>query len=491
MRSFVLLTTLLAISSCSDDESPGPGTSPEGGAGGSSGASGGTSGGGSGGKSGGSASGGATPSGGAGGSAATGGKSSTGGRTTDAGGAPPSSRCEPLPVSGRTVDVSPADNLLRFVQSASTGDTLLLADGTYRLGGSILQLREPGVSLRGKSGNRDAVVLDGERSAASGEVVSITASDVTVADLTIANAYTHAIHVQTSDGADVLRTVIYNVRITNALEQAIKINLDASESHFPDGGLVACSHLELTGQGRSAVRNNCYTGGVDAHGARDWVIRDNVIEGFWCPEGLSEHAVHFWTGSRDTTVERNRIQNCARGVGFGLGENTSSSTDTWRTYQDAPCGNATPVGHYGGVVRNNFIGANDSGLFASAAGFDSGVALEQACGATVVHNTVFGTTPPSSSAVEWRFANTTATVTNNLSNAQFRNRGGGASATAAGNVESATAAYFADAANGDFHLSAAATGATDKGAAVPGGVCDEDIDGEGRETPRDVGADER
>jgi hypothetical protein len=253
---------------------------------------------------------------------------------------------------------------------------------------------------------------------------------------------------------------------------------------------VACSHLELNAAGRSAVRNDCYTGGVDGHGARGWVVRDNVIEGFWCPQGLSEHGVHFWTGSRDTVVERNRIWNSARGVGFGLGETTGSSTDTWRTYVDAPCGSAAPVGHFGGTVRNNFIAASDAGLFASQFGFDSGVALEQACGATVVHNTIYGTTPPLSSAVEWRFANTTATVTNNLANAPFKNRGAGASGTSTGNLDGAASSLFVGPQGGDFHLLASAGAAIGKGAAVASGVCDDDIDGEPRAGARDVGADE-
>jgi hypothetical protein len=126
----------------------------------------------------------------------------------------------------------------------------------------------------------------------------------------------------------------------------------------------------------------------------------------------------------------------------------------------------------------------------AAAGFDSGVSLEQACDAAVVHNTIFGATAPLSSAVEWRFASTSAAVTNNLSNGRFRDRGGGATATAAGNVETATAAFFVDATSGYLHLSSGATAAIGNGAAVAAGVCDEDIDGEERTALRDVGADQ-
>ncbi len=401
----------------------------------------------------------------------------------------PSVACAPLPLTGRMVEIMDAAALLSAVRDATAGTTLLLADGTYAIGGQILQLRADNVTLRGKSGRRDAVILDGQWNATSGEIVSVTGNHVTIADLTISRAYTHAIHVQPTDTSDVVGTTIFNVHVIDALEQAIKINLNGARTHFPDDGIVACSHLQLTATGRPQVRNNCYTGGIDGHGARGWRIRDNLIEGFYCAQGLSEHGVHFWTGSRDTLVERNRIFNSARGVGFGLGGTTASSTDPWRTYADEPCQSARPVGHYGGIVRNNFIFANDAAIFASASGFDSGIAFEQACGANALHNTVYGTTAPVSSAVEWRFANTSVTVTNNLANAAFKNRGEGAQGSATGNVATASPAAFVDAPSGDLHLRAPATGVRGSGAAIAVGLCDDDIDGDARGS-RDVGADQ-
>ena len=127
---------------------------------------------------------------------------------------------------------------------------------------------------------------------------------MTIADLTIREAATHPIHVVSTDGADTINTLIYNVHIVDPREQAIKINPNQG-GYFVDDGEIACSHIELTDTGRSNVQPNpggCYTGGVDAHQAWGWIIRDNVIEGFWCNTGLSEHAVHCWRGCRDTVV---------------------------------------------------------------------------------------------------------------------------------------------------------------------------------------------
>ncbi len=266
--------------------------------------------------------------------------------------------CPPLaPPTGPTVTVASVAELQSAVNSASAGETILVADGIYPLDGAYLRIDTPNVTLRSASGDREAVVLDGNY--ATTEIIQVVASNVTIADLTLREAYNHPIHVMSSASSDTLDTLIYNVHIIDPAEQAIKINPVAG-GYYTDDGVIACSHIELTADGRDEIRNNCYTGGVDAHQSRGWVIRDNLIEGFWCPSGLSEHGIHLWTGSRDTVVERNLLRDNARGIGFGL-----VTSGSGRTYPDDPCPSAEGgyVDHYGGVIRNNFVSAQDSGLF--------------------------------------------------------------------------------------------------------------------------------
>jgi hypothetical protein len=401
--------------------------------------------------------------------------------------------CPPLPApTGNTVTVSTEAELRNAVNTSPSGTTILLTDGTYNLGqnGYYLWLDTPNVTLRSASGNREAVILDDNYSRT--EIVSIAASNVTVADLTIKRAGTHPIHVVSSAGSDTVDTLIYNVHIIDPREQAIKINPGAS-GYYPDNGEVACSHLELTDEGRPYVNptsGGCYTGGVDAHQAQGWVIRDNLIEGFWCPNGLSEHGVHMWRGCRDTLVERNVFLNSARGVGFGM-----MTSGEARTYDDDPCPGVTGyVGHYGGIIRNNFIFANRSELFSSAAGFDSGIAIWQSCNADVLHNTVVSLEPPTTAnqgSIEWRFSNTSADIINNLVSHNLVERDG-ASASLLGNLEDAPLSLFVDGNNGDLHLTGSATAAIDQGVSVAAGLCDDDIDGDTRPigSARDIGADE-
>ncbi|MBN1875308.1 MAG: DUF11 domain-containing protein [Anaerolineae bacterium] len=402
--------------------------------------------------------------------------------------APTADFCPALPApTGTIVNVATVAELENAVNNATSGATILIADGTYALDGVYLRIDTPNVTLRSASGNREAVVLDGDY--VTTEIIQIVASDVTIADLTLREAYYHPIHVMSTESADTVNTLIYNVHIIDPGEQAIKINPYTGEdaAYFPDDGIIACSYIELTGTGRPYIRNNCYTGGVDAHQARGWTIRDTLIEGFWCDHGLSEHGVHMWRGCRDTTIERNVLRDNARGIGLGLAEEGSGI----RTYDDAPC--PTAVGYvddYGGLIRNNFIAANDADLFASEYGFDCGICLWNACNADALHNTVYTADPAHTfSAVEWRFPNTIARVTNTLTNAILRERDE-AVGTETGTVIDAQSVWFADAATGDLHLTSAATAAVDQVTAPED--AGRDIDGDARPTgaTSDAGADE-
>lgn len=392
--------------------------------------------------------------------------------------------CSPLPpAAGNIVNVSTVSQLQNAVNAATPGTTILIADGTYNLNGAYLRFAVPNVVLRSATGNRDAVVLDGNYQTT--EIVRITASNVTIADLTLRNAQTHPIHVFSTGSGDTNNTLVYNVHIIDPGEQAIKIN-PASPSHFTDRGVVACSRIELTAAGRPRIRNNCYTGGVDAHQSRGWVVRDNIIEGFWCPSGLSEHAIHFWKGCRDTPVERNVLRDNARGVGFGM-----ATSGNVRTYPDNPCpGAAGYVDHFGGIIRNNFVSAGSRALFASQFGFDCGICLWQACGARALHNTVFTADPLHTySSIEWRFSNTRADIINNLVNRTMRERDG-ARAGHAGNLTNAQAGWFAGAAAGDLHLVPAATAAINQVTAPPDVTDDIDTHPRPIGSASDIGADE-
>ena len=401
--------------------------------------------------------------------------------------------CDPLPpASGKTItaNTSQASNLNNIVSSLNTGDTLLLEDGTYSLNGIWLWFNTPGVTLRSASGNPEKVILDGGYS--TYEIVSIAASNVTIAEITLKRAFTHPVHVSTSDqGGDTLNTLLYRVWIIDPREQAIKIN-PHKNGYKVDDGEISCSKMLLTDEGRvnvNPVISGCYTGGIDAHKSRDWVVRDNHIEGFWCENGLSEHAIHFWTGSRGTLVERNVLVDNARGIGFGLNE----SYDNAREYSDNVCPESANIyiDHYEGVIRNNFISADTPVIFNSQSGFDCGICLSSSCNTTVVHNTIMSS-GSNYAAIDARFAGTNNNkIINNLMSHSIQIRNGAVDNDLRSNLENISTDIVVDISNADLHLSTPnASQAIDKGVLLDAGMSDFDIDGGLRDNSPDIGADE-
>ena len=411
-----------------------------------------------------------------------------GGAGTDAGGST-SVDCPALPASGGTevrIDPSRADELVGLVRDAAPNTTFLLADGTYTFSGGDeasrrLQIRATGVTIRSESNDASSVILDGEY--ATNEIIAIHADDATLAHITITRAVDHPIHVTPADAGDVNGTLLYGLRIIDGGEQFVKINSNAARDAWPDDGRIECSFFQLTSAGRANVEtlggSSCYTGGVDAHSARGWVVRNNRFEDIYCDTGLlAEHAVHFWSASRDTVVENNTIVRCARGVGFGLVADGMS-----RPYADDPYPGVGYIGHYDGIIRNNVI-------FADHAFYDTGIELAQARGARVYHNTVWSTAAATGffSSIDYRFANTRVDVRNNITR-RITMRDG-ATGMVESNLEGVSADLFADVSALDFHLADGATAAIDQGVAVAeAGV---DMDGETHDAGvgPDIGADE-
>jgi hypothetical protein len=175
-------------------------------------------------------------------------------------------------------------------------------------------------------------------------------------------------------------------------EQFVKVNSNAARSATIDRGSVTCSSFVMTRAGRGHIERafGCYTGGIDAHLARGWRVRRNRFRGIYCDDGeVAEHAIHFWNGSRDTLVENNSIRDCSRGIGFGLGSDPAT-------------------GHRGGLIRHNTIRANIQQ-------YDTGIGLEQAAGARVLHNKVVETRRATRAfaSIDLRFPGTSALVADN------------------------------------------------------------------------------
>jgi hypothetical protein len=319
-------------------------------------------------------------------------------------------------------------------------------------------------------------------------VITVAAAGVVLADFTVQRSITHLIHFQSAGDAG----LVHQVNLVDGGQQFLK----ASGTEI-DGVEVSCSRFVMTAAGRDNVwgygatdgGTRCYTGGIDTHDSRDWHVHDNLFSGIYCNAGgvqrpahgkeaaardyltytggLAEHAIHMWDAAagHGHVIERNRIVDCARGIGLGM---------------------AAEV--YDTVIRNNTVSSSHAG----SAEHDVGINVERAHDTALVNNTVFFSSPSGyPNAIEYRWSSTSnLRVQNNLTNQLIRERDGAAAGTTADhNVTNAQAGWFVDAEEGDLHLASCALGTVVGAGAVLTSVPD-DVDEDPRGATNDIGADQ-
>jgi hypothetical protein len=291
-----------------------------------------------------------------------------------------------------TLSVSTISKLNAALHTATPGDTILLQDGTYRIPPTIwaIQITTEKLTIRGKSGNREHVIIEGMgMNTQPHHGFFVQANDTTIADLTIENVRNHC--VQTAPGVD--RLHIKNCILRNAGEQIVKIATAQGKDPAKDGLIEGCLFEYSAGIGPRT-----YIGGIDVHNGKDWIVRDNVFKFIRSPgPQIAEYAIHFWNNSVNTLVERNRIITCDRGIGFGMGDR----------------------GNRGGIIRDNIIYHDGSPGFN-----DVGISLESSPGTKILNNEVF-LKHNFPNAIEYRFPSTqTILIANNKTNKPIQMRDG-------------------------------------------------------------------
>src|SRR5437660_1611719 len=189
----------------------------------------------------------------------------------------------PLSVTGlpAAVTVNNVDALKAAIEEANANPnadaTILLEDGTYHLKWAHLWLARDGMTITGKSSNREAVILRGESGMRSGKtefIFQVSADDVTISDLTLEDVGSHAviIHGEAPFGAD--RTVLRNLVIRDTFQQMVKVTPANSDPQkfFSEGGVLEDCLLEYT----AGIGPQIDIGGIDAHGAKDWILRQAI-----------------------------------------------------------------------------------------------------------------------------------------------------------------------------------------------------------------------
>jgi len=339
--------------------------------------------------------------------------------------------------------------------------TILLTDGTYTLT-STLNVSAPNVTIAGASGDRTKVIIQGDamsRTAHIGNVIRVAASHFALHDVTLQRSRWHLI--QITGEANAQAPAISNCILQDSYEQLLKVSDDPvnAPGMGSNNGVVENCIFQYT----AGIGPQYYIGGIDAHLAANWLVRGNTFRSIISPSGsVAEFAVHFWDRSANNIVERNRIINCDRGIGFGLDGGTNT----------------------GGIIRNNMIyhAAND-GRFADVA-----IALTDSPGSQVYNNTVY-MADRFGWSMEYRYTATRDVLfEDNLTNKPIISRDG-ATGTVTHNVTNAVASWFASVSTGDLHLVHAVPSVVHVGLPVPG--LTDDFDRQPRPSAGiDIGADQ-
>jgi len=351
-----------------------------------------------------------------------------------------------------TVNVSTAaqlQNAVAAVNSTSGNETIILADGTYTLTGT-LYVNVPSITITSRSGVRENVLIEGDAMSATAKVqnlIRVAARNFTISNLTLQKSGLHLLQIAGESKAD--HALVHNVVFKDAYQQMLKVSVDRKNLAVSgDDGIVEDSLFVYT----AGIGPEYYIGGIDIHAGKNWIVRRNTFRSIISPERtVAEFAIHVWNTSANALIEKNRIINCDRGIGFGL--------DT--------------RGNTGGIIRNNMIYHDaDQGQFA-----DVSIDLETSPGTQVYNNTIL-TRHSYPRSIEYRWTATAGVlVVNNLANKPVAARDG-AVGTVESNVENALASWFVNPSQGDLHLSSAIPAAVDAGRAVRG--LTDDFDGTSR-----------
>jgi parallel beta-helix repeat protein len=227
--------------------------------------------------------------------------------------------------------VSPAGNgdcfssIQEAVGAASPGDVILLKKGTYR---QVVTIDKPGITLLGAGDDPDKVVIDGHPPENMDIIVTVTADDVTLRNLTVKNGNTYGV-VITADNVTLKAVKVLasgDVCVdssgagTRIVDSTIKGCCSECAKVYGDTALIkrtkitncAAGCLKASGDGVEVVRNTlemCQDGpGISVTGAGPSVKNNKVsIAGEDC----------IRTDGANSLVHRNEIEACG-GAGVSV-----------------------------------------------------------------------------------------------------------------------------------------------------------------------------
>ncbi len=256
----------------------------------------------------------------------------------------PKSPSLPMPV-GKTILATSVEELFQAAKEVQPGGTILVADGHYMMP-RFFAITTNNVTLRGQSGDRDNVILDGAASR-HGELIGITdATGVTIADLTVQHAKWNGIKINSDRDTD--KVTIYNCVIHNVWQRGVKA--PAMPEEKGDSGPRECRvqfclfYNDRTKQfsddetDTPESYNGNYIGGIDVKNTIDWTISDNVFIGIQGRTREGRGCIYISENGRGCMIERNIFIDCDIAIALGN-----------------PSLGYSPLQAINCVARNNFV----------------------------------------------------------------------------------------------------------------------------------------
>jgi len=374
------------------------------------------------------------------------------------------------PPRGEAIRVSSVEDLFRAVADVKPGGTIVVSDGHYWLP-RFLELRTDGVTLRGASGDRDRVVLDGARSR-HGELVGVTrCSGVTIADLTIQNIRWNGFKLNSDSGVG--RVTIRNCVIHNVWQRGIKgvavpkgAGIEPPANCRVEYCLFYNDRPKQLSDDPADTRENFdgnYIGGIDVMYPKRWTISDNVFVGIRGRGGAGRGAVFLWHEAEDCIVERNVIIDCDSGICLG-----NSHRPEGVALHARRC-----------LVRNNFVTRCP----------ENGILADYTADSRIVHNTIHDPGSRLGRLIRLVHSNDGLVAVGNLLSGPPVRIETESRMEVRSNFTGDCTAAFASARDGDLHLATPIQEVVD--VAEPNPDVKEDLDGRPRGARPDIGADER
>jgi hypothetical protein len=315
-----------------------------------------------------------------------------------------------VPSHYKKVRVSTVEQLYAAVEEAhqNNGQTAVyLADGEYKVGRTI-QISASNVMFLSESNNPYNVTIRGAGMRATPKVqniFSVRSSGFVLDGIRLSDAPNHLIQIAAENNASF--PIIRNCILQDSYEQLLKVSYDQFNraENISYSGVVEHCIFQYT----DGIAPYYYTGGIDALGAKNWRVEDNIFKDIASPgKRIAQHAVHFWVNSSNNLVRNNIFIDNDRAIGFGMKQKRRE-------------GRTLDYSSKGGEISANVIYHSGSGdPFA-----DTGIVLEASPETNIQNNYIF-MEHGYPRAIEYRFKETVnVRIENNFTNKAIRSRDNG------------------------------------------------------------------